>query len=60
MDRYGDTLFSQSKQQRYRLTREKMLEIIGKTEATIAQGITIQEFEPFFAKFRLQVRVFDA
>jgi hypothetical protein len=59
MDIYGDTLLSKDKQ-RYRLTREKLLQIIGRTEETIANGLTIQEMEPFFVKFRLQVRIFDA
>jgi hypothetical protein len=52
MDIYGDTLLSKDKQ-RYRLTREKLLQIIGRTEETIANGLTIQEMEPFFVKFRL-------
>jgi hypothetical protein len=59
MDVYEDNLLSAGKQG-YRLTREKLLQIIGKTPETVANGLTIQDMEPFFVKFRLQVRIFDA
>jgi hypothetical protein len=44
----------------YRLTHEKLLRIIDKTEDTVKKGLTIQDMEPFFVKFRVQVRIFDA
>jgi hypothetical protein len=36
-----------------------ILEIIGKTEDNVKEGISINDILPFFEKFRLQVRVFD-
>jgi hypothetical protein len=58
MDVYEDNLLSVGKQG-YRLTREKLLKIIGKTPEAVANGLTIQDMEPFFVRFRLQVRIFD-
>ena len=37
---YGDSLLRTNKQQRYVITRAKILEIIGKTEDNIKEGIT--------------------
>ena len=41
------------------ITREIILEIIGKTEDTIKSGLSIDDMMPFFEKFRLQIRIFD-
>jgi hypothetical protein len=60
LDVYGDGLLSQNKQQRYVITVDKILEIIGMTNYNIEQGFTIHDFEPFFKKFRIPVRVYDA
>ena len=59
MDVYEDNLLSVGKQG-YRLAREKLLKIIGKTPEAVANGLTIQDMEPFFVRFHLQVRIFDA
>ena len=60
LDLYTDTLFLPSKQERFRLTREKLLCIIKKTEEDIEKGLTTQDMEPFFIKFRIPARVLDA
>jgi hypothetical protein len=44
---YGDSLLRTNKQQRYVITRAKILEIIGKTEDNIQEGITWKEILPF-------------
>ena len=41
------------------ITREKILNIINKTEETIKHGLSIQDMIPLFQEFRLQVRVRD-
>ena len=60
MDVYGNGLLSQNKQQRYRITVDKILETIGMTDYNIERGFTIHDFEPFFKKYRTPVRVYDA
>lgn len=57
VDVYGDTLMSNRK--REVVNREKILEIIGKTEESIKEGISVKDVQPFFEKYRLQLRVFD-
>ena len=36
-----------------------MLETLGKTEADLEEGLSINEVVPFFKHFRLQLRVYD-
>ena len=57
-DFYKDTLMNENK--RNRLTREIILEDIGKTEETIKSGISINDILPFFKKYNLFLRVFDS
>jgi hypothetical protein len=41
------------------VTRADILNILGKTEDNIQNGITIQEVLPFFEQFQLKLRVYD-
>ena len=54
----GDSLLK-TKSQRYMINRAKILEIIGKTEDDIKEGLSINDVLPFFQKYRLQLKVFD-
>jgi hypothetical protein len=56
-DVYSSTLLAKNK--RNKVTRETILEIIGKTEEDIKEGVSINEIVPFFEKYNLQLRVFD-
>ena len=58
-DFYGDKLLDPNRSQRYRITRQDILDILGKTEENIKQGLTINEVVPFFEKFKLKLRVYD-
>jgi hypothetical protein len=44
---YGETLLRTNKQQRYVITRAKILETIGRTEENIKNGLTWRDIEPF-------------
>jgi hypothetical protein len=57
-DFYKDTLLSPTKQ-RYRITRQMLLDLLGRTENNIKDGLTIEEVLPFFVKYKLKLRVFD-
>ena len=57
-DYYHDNLLSVDKK-RCLITRERILELLGKTEETIKQGLTIQDMLPFFVTFKLKLRVYD-
>ena len=57
-DFYRDNLLNPDKSRNV-ITRQSILETIGKTEENIKEGISIEEIEPFFVKYRLQLRVFD-
>jgi predicted DNA-binding protein YlxM (UPF0122 family) len=59
IDFYGDKLLSPEKAQRYQITRKDILEILGKTEENIKDGVTIKEVVPFFEKFKLRLKVYD-
>ena len=58
-DHYHDTLLNPNRSQRYVVTREKILNIINRTEETIKDGLTIDDILPFFQHFNLRLRVFD-
>ena len=58
-DFYGETLLDPNKHQRYRIERKDILQILGKTEENVKDGLTIQEVVPFFEKFKLKLRVYD-
>jgi len=57
LDIYKDTLFASHK--REPLTRANLSSIIGKTEETVKDGISITSLLPFFEKYRIPLRVFD-
>jgi deoxyhypusine synthase len=48
MNYYGDSILSQDRSMRYRLTREKLLDILNTTEDNIKNGFKIQDIVPFF------------
>ena len=52
-DIYGENLLSQTKQPRYRITREKILECIGVTEEDLPKGLTFQQIERFFSSYNI-------
>ena len=47
MNYYGDSILSQDRSMRYRLTREKLLTILNTTEDKIKHGLKIQDIVPF-------------
>ena len=55
-DNYKDTLLAKK---RNPITRQTILDIIGKTEENVKEGISIDEILPFFKKFGIQLRVYD-
>jgi hypothetical protein len=57
IDVYGDSLMSSNKRQV--VNRDKILQIIGKTEDTVKDGISVNDILPFFKMYNLQLRVFD-
>ena len=59
MNYYGDSILSQDRSIRYRLTREKLLIILNTNESKIKNGLKIKDIVPFFQKFNLILKVFD-
>jgi len=57
-DFYKDTLLSTTKQRNV-ITRQKILEIIDRTEDNIKEGLTFEDVIPFFIKYKLRLTVFD-
>jgi hypothetical protein len=57
-DNYEKTLLRPEKTKN-RITRETILEVLGRTEEDIKDGLTIEEVLPFFEKYKLKLRVFD-
>ena len=51
MDVYGDSLMASNK--REIINREKILQILGKTEETVKDGISVNHILPFFKKYNL-------
>ena len=41
------------------ITRETILNVLGRTEEDIKDGLTIKEVLPFFRKYKLKLRVYD-
>ena len=41
------------------ITRESILELLGRTEENIKEGLTVDEVKPFFEKYKLKLRVYD-
>ena len=57
---YGKTLLKQDKpQHKHIITRENILELIGKTEEDVKYGISINEMLPFFKKYNLRLRIIN-
>ena len=54
---YGDTVLASNR--REVLTRERLLELLGKTEETIGNGCSISDVMPFFHKFRIPIRIYS-
>jgi hypothetical protein len=59
MDFYGETVLSQNKSSRYRITREKLLDLLNVSEETVKNGLSVQDVLPFFEKFKLHLKVFN-
>ncbi|MFM7985184.1 MAG: hypothetical protein ACKPKO_38290, partial [Candidatus Fonsibacter sp.] len=58
-DNYEQTLLRSDKQKNV-ITRETILEVLGKTEENIKKGLTIKEVLPLFEKkYKLKLRVYD-
>ena len=57
-DFYRDNLLNPDKTRNV-ITRDDILKTINKTEDNVKDGISIEDIVPFFAKHRLQLRVFD-
>jgi len=55
-DYYADTIMSEKT--RKRLTRDKVIEIIGRDDFS-QRGTSIQEMYAVFQEYNLQVRVYD-
>jgi hypothetical protein len=59
IDHYEYTLMKDNK--RHRLTREKIINMMGKTEKSfIKHGASIKDLEPVFITYRLKARMLDA
>ena len=57
---YGDTLMSENRKERLRLTREKVISIIGKTEDEFHfNGASINDMAKVCDEFNLPVRIYD-
>ncbi len=57
-DNYDKTLLRPEKA-RNRISRQDILEVLGRTEEDIKEGLTVEEVLPFFQKYKLKLRVFD-
>ncbi|MFM7978307.1 MAG: hypothetical protein ACKPKO_03245, partial [Candidatus Fonsibacter sp.] len=57
-DNYEQTLPRPDKQHNL-ITRETILEVLGRTEDKIKEVLTIKEVLPFFKKYKLKLRVYD-
>ncbi|MFM7982040.1 MAG: hypothetical protein ACKPKO_22245 [Candidatus Fonsibacter sp.] len=57
-DNYEQTLLRWDNQKNL-ITRDTILEVLGKTEENIKEGLTIKEVLPFFQKYKLKLRVYD-
>ena len=55
-DYYGDTVLGSNR--REVLSREKLLELIGKTEENVKDGCSLPDVIPFFHKFRIPIRIY--
>ena len=53
---YEEFLFNRKREP---LTRAKLLQIVGKTENDIKDGVSVTQMIPFFDKYNIPVKVFD-
>ena len=58
-DNYEHTLLRTDKKKNL-ITRETILEVLGRTEEDLKEGLTINEVLPFFEKYKLKLRVYEA
>ena len=56
-DYYGDTVLGSNR--REVLSREKLLELIGKTEENVKDGCSLPDVMPFFHKSRIPIRIYN-
>ena len=60
VDYYGDTLMSNKRKERLRLTREKVIDLIGKTEEEFKQkGASVNDMKKVFNEFNIPFRIYD-
>ena len=60
IDHYKDTLMNKSKWESKRLTREKILKLMNKTEEEFKDnGASVEDMKVVFEEFRLSVRLFN-
>ena len=60
IDHYKDTLMSKNKWESKRLTREKILKLMNKTEEEFKEnGASVEDMKPVFEEFRLSVRLYN-
>jgi len=57
-DNFKDKLLRPDKTKNV-ITRETILQVLGRTEEDIKDGLTIDEVLPFFQKYKLKLRVYD-
>ena len=57
-DNFKDKLLRPDKTKNL-ITRKKILDVLGRTEDDIKDGLTIREILPFFQKYKLKLRVYD-
>ena len=57
-DFYHDTLLRPDKKKNM-ITRETILQVLGRTEEDIKIGLTVDDVLPFFVKYKLRLRVFN-
>jgi hypothetical protein len=51
--------FMRESKAKRKIDRQTTLEVLGKTEESIKDGITIKQILPFFVKYKLKLRVLD-
>ena len=56
-DYYGDTVLGSNR--REVLSREKLLELIGKTEENVKDGCSLPDVIPFFHQLRIPIRLYN-
>ena len=57
-ENYGNNLMRAEKKKNI-VNRQTILDLIGRTESNIKDGLTIEEILPFFKRYNLKLRVYD-